>query len=131
MRVSDIAVIGPGGGYPGRSKSAGVGIGLSGGNGGSSINLVENTYVANFYALYKTDANGACCLNDSNTFRKISGDNGYYGIWFAGTNTDINDVVEPRLAATIDIDSEAFAPGQRIRRKPLGGKRAEQLVWPI
>ena len=107
MRVSDIAVIGRGGGYRGAQPKAGVGIGLSGGNGGSSINLVENTYVANFYTLYKTDANGACCLNDFNSFRKVSGDNGYYGIWIAGTQTDINDVVEPRLAATIDIDLEA------------------------
>ena len=105
MRVSDIAVIGPGG-YRANQSSAGVGIGLSGGNGGSSINLVENTYVANFYALYKTDANNACCLNDSNTFRKVAGDNGYYGIQFSGTQADINDVVEPRLAATIGIDSE-------------------------
>jgi hypothetical protein len=43
---------------------------LTGGTGGSSINLVENTYVINFYTLYKTDANGGCCLDDSNTFRK-------------------------------------------------------------
>jgi Pectate lyase superfamily protein len=106
MRVSDIAVIGPGGGYRANQPSAGVGIGLSGGNGGSSINLVEDTYVANFFALYKTDANNACCLNDSNTFRKVSGDNAYYGINFLGTQTDINDVVEPRLSATIGIDSE-------------------------
>lgn len=106
MRVSDIAVIGPDGGYRGAQPSAGVGIGLSGGNGGSSTNLVENTYVANFYTLYMTDANNACCLSDSNTFRKVSGDNGYYGIRFYGTQNNINDVVEPRLAATIDIDSE-------------------------
>lgn len=110
MRVSDIAVIGPAGGYRGGQSNAGVGIGLSGGNGGSSINLVENTYVANFYALYKTDANNACCLNDSNTFRKVSGDNGYYGVQFYGTQTDINDVVEPRISATIAIDSELSRP---------------------
>ena len=111
MRVSDIAVIGPGGGYRGAQSSAGVGIGLSGGNGGSSINLVENTYVANFYTLYKTNANNACCLNDSNSFRKVSGDNGYYGIQFVGTQTDINDVVEPRFGTTtVAIDSELSRP---------------------
>jgi pectate lyase-like protein len=84
MRVSDIAVIGPGGGYRGNQPSAGVGIGLAGGNGGSAANLVENTYVANFFALYKTASNGNQSLNDSNTFRKVAGDNGYYGVIFAG-----------------------------------------------
>ena len=32
---------------------------------GSSKNLVENTNVTNFYTLYKADANGGCCLDDS------------------------------------------------------------------
>jgi hypothetical protein len=106
MRVSDIEVTGPSNGYRGQQSNAGVGIGLAGGSGGSSINLVENTYVNNFYALYKTDANAACCLSDSNTFRKIAGNNGYYGILVAGSQAYINDVVEPSLTATIGIDSE-------------------------
>lgn len=105
MRVSDIAVISSASGYRGNISTSGVGIGLTGGNGGSSINLVENTYVSNFYSLYETDANGACCLNDSNTFRKVSGDNGFYGINFEGTQSYINDVIEPRISATVDIYS--------------------------
>ena len=107
MRVSDIAVIGPGGSYRGLQPSTGVGIGLAGGSGGSAGNLVENTYVANFYTLYQTNANGGCCLDDSNTFLKVAGDNGFYGIFFYGTQTYVDDVIDPRIGrTTISIDSE-------------------------
>lgn len=68
--------------------------------------MVENTDVENFYTLYETDANGGCCLNDSNTWRKIQGNNGYYGVLVLGTQSDINDIVEPTITATIAIDSE-------------------------
>ena len=98
MRVSDISVTGPGGSYRGQQNANGVGIGLTGGNGGSSINLIENTIVNNFYALYETDVNGGCCLNDSNTWRQVTGNNAYYGIQILGTQSDINNVFEPRIA---------------------------------
>jgi Pectate lyase superfamily protein len=107
MRVSDIAVIGPNNAYRGNMNPGGVGIGLAGGNGGSSGNLIENTYVRHFYTLYKTNANNSCCLDDNNTFRRVGGDDGYYGIFLYGTETYIDDIVEPRLGGvTIAVDSE-------------------------
>jgi hypothetical protein len=112
MRVSDMAIFGPGGGYRGNQPYNGVGIGLSGGNGGSSVNLIENTTVSNFYSCYMTSANGwqantDMALNDSNTFRKVSGGNCHYGIKFFGTQSFIDDVIEPRIGGTtIAIDDE-------------------------
>ncbi|MGC2074790.1 MAG: glycosyl hydrolase family 28-related protein, partial [Xanthobacteraceae bacterium] len=106
MRISDISVVGPANAYRGNLNPGGIGIGLTGGNGGSSSNLVENTYVANFYALYETDANNACCLSDQNTFRKVGGTNAYYGVFLNGTQSYINDIVEPNLQnTTVAVDS--------------------------
>src|SRR5262249_34175675 len=100
MTVRGIAVIGPNDAYRGNLNRAGVGIGIAGGNGGASVTLIENTLVENFYTLYKTDANDACCLSDSNTFRKIDGANGYIGLHLNGTQSDINDMTGSRLANT-------------------------------
>lgn len=105
MRVSDIAVTSSASGYRGNLPASGVGIGLSAGNGGSSGNLIENTYVANFYALYRTAANGGCCLSDSNTWRKIRGDNGLYGVSIAGIESYIDNIYAPDLSATTGVNS--------------------------
>ena len=106
MRVSDFAIYGPSNGYNGNQSPYGVGIGLSGGSGGSHANLIDNVDSENFYTLFETDANGGCCLNDSNTFRKIQGNNGYYGIRFLGTQSDINDIYSPTITATVGIHDE-------------------------
>lgn len=111
MHVADISVNGPTGGYRCAQPNTGVGIGLSGGGGGSHINLVEDTAVANFYYLWRTDANalfGNLGLNDSNTWRNPNGSNGCYGIQLAGTQSFIDDVVEPTINnTTIAINSPA------------------------
>lgn len=99
MRVSDIAVIGPNNGYRANLNAAGVGIGIAGGNAGAATTLIEHTYVANFYTLYMTNANQACCLADNNTFDKVSGDFGYVGIWFFGTQALIGTVNQPRFGS--------------------------------
>jgi hypothetical protein len=105
MKVSGIAVIGPSGGYRGNQNVNGVGIGIAGGGGGAHHTILENTWVENFYTLYKTDANGACCLSDSNYFNSVSGINGYIGIDIAGSQSYINKIEEPILAATIAFNN--------------------------
>ena len=63
-------------------------------------NLIENTYVDSFYTLYETDANGACCLNDSTTWRKIFGNNGRFGVAIYGTQSYANDLFDPVISST-------------------------------
>jgi hypothetical protein len=108
MKVSGIAVVSSAGGYRGNLPASGVGIGIAGGNGGSHHTLIENTDVWNFYALYQTNSNSACCHADSNSFHNISGTNGYYGLQLTGTQSDINRVEEPILSATVGI-SDIFS----------------------
>ena len=77
MYVGDIAIVGPNIAYRCGQSPYGIGIGL---NGGSHVNLIENTAVSNFYTLWETAANGAGTgLDDSNTFRNPSGYNGCVG----------------------------------------------------
>jgi hypothetical protein len=97
MKVSGISVLGPNSVYRGKLNPLGVGIGIAGGRGGAHHTLIENTFVANFYALYQTDSNSACCLADSNSFHGIAGDNGYYGVQLKGTQSFINRIEEPIL----------------------------------
>jgi hypothetical protein len=107
MRVSDIKMAGPNNGYRGNLNSNGVGIGIAGGNGGASGTLIENTRVDNFYTLYKTNANNACCLGDNNSFRKVGGSNGYYGINIYGPEVYINDITDPYLeGVTVGISGQ-------------------------
>lgn len=111
MHVADIAVVGPNVAYRCAQSPYGIGIGTSGGPGGSHINLIENTTVGNFYYLWRTDANdiyGNTPLNDSNTWRNPNGDNGCYGIQLQGTQSFINDVIDPSIFnTTIAISSPA------------------------
>jgi hypothetical protein len=105
MKVSGIAVIGPNNAYRGNLNSAGVGIGIAGGSGGAHHTIVEDTWVENFYTLYKTDANSGCCLSDSNYFKSVSGQNGYIGIDISGSQSFIVKVDEPTLSTTIGINT--------------------------
>jgi hypothetical protein len=100
MHVADMAVIGPNGGYRCGQPSGGIGIAVTGGNGGSHINLIEDTTVQNFYSLWETDANNGPGLSDSNTFRNPNGQNGCIGINLTGTQSYINDIVEPTIGDT-------------------------------
>jgi hypothetical protein len=109
MKVSGISVIGPNNGYRGNLNTSGIGIGIAGGGGGAHHTIIENTFVANFYQLYMTDANGGCCLSDSNNFDHVSGDNGYYGVRLTGTQSFINKLDEPTFSnVTVGI-SDIFS----------------------
>ena len=105
--MGDIAIVGPNIAYRCGQSPYGIGIGL---NGGSHVNLIENTAVSNFYTLWETELRtgpAGTGLDDSNTFRNPSGYNGCVGIFFNGTETYIDDVVEPTINnTTIAIDSE-------------------------
>ena len=107
MRVSDFSVNGPNSnGDRGNLNPHGVGIGLAGGSGGSSGNLIQDTQVSFFYSLYSTDANGLTDLDDSNSFINVSGSDAYRGIYFLGTQSYVDSVINPRFNyVTIDIDS--------------------------
>src|SRR5262249_26437592 len=76
---------------------------IAGGNGGAHHTIIESTNVSNFYVLYATDANGACCLSDSNNLIHVSGVNGHIGILLQGTQTYINRIEEPTLQTTVGI----------------------------
>jgi Pectate lyase superfamily protein len=106
MRVSDIAVVGPNNAYRGNLNASGVGIGIACGSGGATGTLIENTYVRYFYSDYKTCAIGNGSLSDSNTFRKVAALDGYNGIFIAGTQAFIDDIVEPYMSTnTIAVNS--------------------------
>ena len=81
----------------GNLPSGGVGLGTTGGLGGSSRNLIENVEVDNFQSAFETDANGGCCLADSTTFRKVSANNFFYGINLYGQQSGINRIDDPTL----------------------------------
>lgn len=80
MRVANIGLVCEPCTYHGNIPSTAVGIALTGGDGGSSVNLIENVNADYFYADFKTDANGGCCLDDSVTFRKVVATDAYAGI---------------------------------------------------
>jgi hypothetical protein len=112
MHVADIAVVGPGGGYRCAQSPYGIGLGTSGGSGGSHINLIEDTAVSNFYALWSTDANdihGNTALNDSNTWRNPNGYNGCVGVRLQGPQSFIDDIVEPAIGYTTIGVSSAYS----------------------
>jgi hypothetical protein len=111
MRVSDISIVGAISDtslqYRSLLPSSGVGIGIGSAGGGAATTLIENTNVANFYALYKTAAIGDGDLSEGNTFRKVGGRNGYFGIFLNGTQAYVDDIVEPLFNdVTVAIDSE-------------------------
>lgn len=107
MRVSDIAVIGPNNAYRGMLDPNGVGIGIGSNGGGAATTLIQNTYVRNFYALYKTDAIGTGALSEGNRFHGVGGDNGYFGIFLSGTQAYNDQISEPRFSGVqIAIDLE-------------------------
>lgn len=110
MHVSNVQILGPSGGYRGNQSSAGVGIGIAGGSGGASKTLIENSWIENFFACLETGANGNQDLADSNSFRNFTCNNAYEGVWFNGNQNDINDVQEPRITATIAINSDLARP---------------------
>ncbi len=111
MRVSDMAVIGPSGAYRCNQSSNGIGIGLSGGGGGSLGNLIENTYVANEYALYEVSANGVDALGAHNHWRQPTGQNGCFGFRILGTQIDVHDIIAPNImSTTVGVDSEYGRP---------------------
>lgn len=109
MKVSGIAVLGPNNAYHGNLNTGGVGIGIAGGNGGAHHVIVENTNVQNFYKLYETDTNGACCLADANFFKSVSGGNGKYGIYLGGTQSFINRAEEPNFNDVEIAISDTFS----------------------
>lgn len=101
MVVKGIEIAGPNDGSPASYRANlppnGVGLGIAGGNGGASSTVIENVRVDNFYTLYETGANGACCIADGNTFRKIDGSNARYGLYFLSGQNDINDMSGSRF----------------------------------
>lgn len=90
MRVANLTIRGPANAYRGALNPNGVGVGLTGTGGGSSRTTIENVGVTNFYAGFKTAANGNGTLGDSNTFIKCYTNNVYYGFYIAGTQNYIN-----------------------------------------
>jgi hypothetical protein len=117
MRVSDIAVIGPGNGYRGALNSAGVGIGIGSGGGGAATTLIQNTYVSNFFALYKTDAIGSGALSEGNRFKGVGGTNGYFGIFLAGTQAYNDQIIEPVFGEVQDAIDSSYSKQVNV----LGG----------
>jgi pectate lyase-like protein len=133
MAVRGIAIIGPNGEartYRGNLPSDGVGIGIAGGNGGAHHTIIENTYVENFYSLYATNANGSCCLSDSNNFVHVTGANGYIGILLQGTQSHINRVEEPTLSVTIGIKN-TFSHSVIVTGGNISAARAQSDAFGI
>ena len=131
MHVSDIAVNGPKRNHRGLQNSNGVGIGIASGGGGATGTLIENTWVSNFFTLYKTDAIGSGALSDSNTFRKVGGSNAYYGILLAGTQAYINDVVEPRFDSAEVFVSSIFSKQVNIFGGDLSSASGAKGIFTI
>lgn len=131
MRVSDIGIHGPNGGYRGAQNSNGVGVGIGTNGGGATGTLIEDTWVDNFYTLYKTDALGTGALSDSNTFRKVGGSNAYYGILLAGTQAYINDVVEPRFGSAEVFVSSIFSKQVNIFGGDLSSSSNQAATFSI
>ena len=117
MRVSDIAVIGPNNGYRGALNSAGVGIGIASSSGGAATTLIQDTFVSNFFALYKTDAIGNGALSEGNRFKGVGGTNGYYGIYLAGTQAYNDQVTEPVFGSVQVAINSSFSKQVNV----LGG----------
>ena len=111
MGVASIEIAGPQNtGYHGQLPSAGIGIGIAGGNGGASRTLVDNVLIWNFYTGYETGANGIFSLDDSNTLRKSLILNAYYGAYYSQTQNDVNDAQENEIIATIAYYSPLGRP---------------------
>ncbi len=92
MRVSGISVVNGSGSnnYRAQLNSSGIGIGITGGSGGSSRVLLDNVTVERFYTGIETGANGNNSLGDSNTFVKCWVEQCYCAYSIAGTQNFIN-----------------------------------------
>jgi hypothetical protein len=94
MLVKDLNIRGPGGLWHIQQNINGIGLGLTGGSGGSTRARIENVFVASFYTSFKTGANNFNALCDSNTFIKCWAYNGYYGFYLAQTQNFINSFID-------------------------------------
>lgn len=103
MMVRDLNVFGPTSLTRGQQDPDGVGIGLCGGNGGSTRTRIENVCVEYFYTAIKTSANNANALCDSNTFIKCYMSQCYYGFYFGQTQNFINSLYDCQPGCTVNI----------------------------
>jgi Pectate lyase superfamily protein len=111
MRVANFCVQGPGTGYHAQQHADGVGIGISGGNGGAYRVRIDNIWTANFYTGYKTGAAGNGALDDSNVFYNCQGTNHVYGIWISASQNFTNSLYNCNPGGVIQLLSAVGAGG--------------------